>query len=732
MNRNELIKNYSTIVNLLCDKQVAEALAMLKKWLELASNDDLIMQYDNGVNTYQMLLKYSIKGVNDPQRPFIYAQLIKNLLELSDKLNEHLLEDVRTGATVNKKMVLSKSRLVFQKLDDMLKEVSLSDDLSEIIPAFGAEKDNYLEKADFYNELFYLVWLTDYFTEEDAGLLERFFKSRHGEWYFRVLIVSALVLNAMRYFQPLKMQLLTRLTLAAETQIAERAFTGLMFALYVHDKRLKYYPETEKIISELKGHLFTRFFIIQVIKAQDTEKFSKKFREEIMPDIIKHAPKIQDKLELDNILPDTGEDDKNPQWQQLLNENPDLMDKLEELSKLQMEGTDVFMSTFALLKNFSFFQPMPHWFLPFYKENKMVEMALTGEDEEFKMTFLEALEKSGHMCNSDKYSFCLNVKDLPATQKKVMLQMFKQELESINEVNDDDDMLNRSLIAKRIITAYIQDMYRFFKLFREKNEFDDVFSYKLDFYNKEFFQNIFSDNDLLLKIVDYYFESSHFEEAAEIYNLLIKNGRHTQTIFEKAGFAYLQLARYDDAIEMFKKAELFESTTWVNLKIAQCYTKKGNYKEALFYLNEAEKTDPDNSKIQLQIANTYLSMEDIETALNHYFRLELLTASTAKVMRPISWCLFVLGRFEEAEEYFKKIMNSNQFNKYDLMNYGHLLLATGRDEQATGCYLKCIQHKDNTFDDFIHSFNQDKKHLLKQGISEDTLRFILEYLIMNK
>ncbi|OPZ97958.1 MAG: Tetratricopeptide repeat protein [Bacteroidetes bacterium ADurb.Bin408] len=528
------------------------------------------------------------------------------------------------------------------------------------------------------------------------------------------------------------MHLLTELILEAETQIAERAFTGLMFALYIHDRRLKYYPETEKIIAALKGHVFTRFFIIQVIKAQDTEKFSKKFREEIMPDIIKHAPKIQDKLELDDILPDNGEDEKNPKWRQILNENPDLMDKLEELSKLQMEGTDVFMSTFAMLKNFSFFKTMPHWFLPFYKENNMVASVLAEEDEDFRMTFLEALEKSGHMCNSDKYSFCLNVKDLPATQKKVMLQMFKQELESINEVNEDDDLLNRSLLSKRIITAYIQDLYRFFKLYREKNEFDDIFSYKLDFYNKEFFQKYFADNDLLVKVVDFYFESSHFNEAAEIYCLLINNGRHTQTIFEKAGFAFLQLAKYDDAIEMFKKAELFESTTWINLKIAQCYTKKGNYSEALFYLKEAEKIDPDNSKIQLQIANTYLSMEEVDTALSHYFKLELLTASNPKVMRPISWCLFVLGRFEEAENYFNNIISSNQFNKYDLMNYGHLLLATGRDEQATTCYLKCIQLKGNSFEDFLHSFYQDKKHLLKHGVSEETLNFILEYIRMNK
>ena len=144
----------------------------------------------------------------------------------------------------------------------------------------------------------------------------------------------------------------------------------------------------------------------------------------------------------------------------------------------------------------------------------------------------------------------------------------------------------------------------------------------------------FSTNDILIKTTDFYFDNEHFNEAAEIFMLLIENGLHTQVIFEKAGYAFQQTGNYLKAIDLYKKAELFESTTWINLKIAFCYTKLSQHENALTYLLEAGKLEPENLKIQLSIANAYLSMGDINTALNHYFKLELLASSNIKVLRP--------------------------------------------------------------------------------------------------
>ena len=50
---------------------------------------------------------------------------------------------------------------------------------------------------------------------------------------------------------------------------------------------------------------------------------------------------------------DEEKDDRNPDWENVF-EHSALGDKLREINELQMEGADVYMSTFAPLKNFPF------------------------------------------------------------------------------------------------------------------------------------------------------------------------------------------------------------------------------------------------------------------------------------------------------------------------------------------------------------------------------------------
>ena len=71
---------------------------------------------------------------------------------------------------------------------------------------------------------------------------------------------------------------------------------------------------------------------------------------------------------------------------------------------MQMDGTDIFMGTFSMLKKFDFFNVLKNWFLPFYASNKELQEELSKEPAEFdKGTFTESLEAAPFICNSDKY-----------------------------------------------------------------------------------------------------------------------------------------------------------------------------------------------------------------------------------------------------------------------------------------------------------------------------------------
>ncbi|MDE7154851.1 MAG: hypothetical protein K2N79_01010, partial [Muribaculaceae bacterium] len=70
-------------------------------------------------------------------------------------------------------------------------------------------------------------------------------------------------------------------------------------------------------------------------------------------------------------MADISELEENPEWMEVL-EKSGVADRLKEMTEIQEEGGDVFMSTFSNLKNYTFFNEISNWFLPFPAESSGV------------------------------------------------------------------------------------------------------------------------------------------------------------------------------------------------------------------------------------------------------------------------------------------------------------------------------------------------------------------------
>ena len=75
MNKASIIKTHEQISKLLTSLQIADGLLQLKEFIKQSQTDEFRVLYDNFENTYSLILKYTLKGVDDPQRPFILNQL---------------------------------------------------------------------------------------------------------------------------------------------------------------------------------------------------------------------------------------------------------------------------------------------------------------------------------------------------------------------------------------------------------------------------------------------------------------------------------------------------------------------------------------------------------------------------------------------------------------------------------------------------------------------------------
>jgi len=738
MDKNILERNYQKIKKSVFDKKLKDALEILKELVIKSRKGEFISQYESLDDTYENLLRYTIEGIEDPEREKIYSHLMVSILELSDVALQYAFMNESDQYIYRlKRKIENEYKQIKEEAIDSIDSLAFNEELSDILKSsldtIKNEKEEYYKHQETLIRIFNLIWFTDKFKDADVKLVRSIWKAKNFPWHERSIIISALTISVLRCFDVRKIELLIDYSRNKNDQIRQRALTGLFLTLYIYDERLAFYPSVLKLIESLRQNTDIEknieLIAIQLIKSKETEKITKKLQEEIIPEMVKFQPILKDKLDLDNILSSDFTEDKNPDWERVFEDAPDLLDKLQEISKLQMEGADVFMSAFAQLKHFEFFNEMINWFRPIHTDNFVVNEALEKEKENFNTSvFLDGLANSFFMCNSDKYSFSLNMQYMPELQKSMMMEMFNAEMEGIRELQKEDELLNKSTKIKSIFSQYIHDLYRFYKLYPLKNEFLDIFNLKFDFYKCEFFRILVKDDNILRNIAEFFFEKDYFEQALEIYLILNNKGDNSLEIFEKAGYCYQKLKKYEEALNYYKKAELYEANRAWNLKkLALCYRYLKNYEESLKYYLEAEKLEPDNLYIQTYIGHSYLDLKEYKKALDYYYKVEFLAAENKKVLRPIAWCSFVLGKFETAKRYYENLIET-EANKYDFINLGHVEWCLGNRKAALKNYKLSVNRQDNNLKSFLASFKEDKHYLLKYGIDPNEIPLMLDYL----
>ena len=739
MNISYIRKHTSNISNLVARKRVKESLELLGKLVTESGMGDLNSELEKLESTYENMLKYTLEGIKDPERQKIYNRLLVSILQLNNQVKEILLsKNSGWRLYAYKSDLKTKQKLSGKTVAENLNDLSFNKELKKVI------KENFTLSSDPTSEdvkefetlvanIFDHLWLTDKYSDGDFELATMLRKNQNFRWHDKSLFVSAITLSLLRYFDLHKFNILFDYYIDNTREVSQRALIGLVFTLYKYDQRLYLYPEIISRLKTLKDKKGIQkeieAIIIQVIRSKETEKISRKLRDEIIPEMAKLQPKLEDKLDLKNLVPEDLMDEKNPAWKTVFEESDDLFGKVEEFTKLQMEGADVFMTAFANLKNFDFFQKTINWLLPFFPDNKMIDESLLSEEDSFdKSAFVDGLYHTGFLCNSDKYSFMLNVKRMPGMQKKMMLELFNAEMEGMNELAESDELIDQFKKDKVIYTQYLQDLYRFFKLQPDKSEFEDIFSGDLNLYNSTFFTILVDDTIILRNIAEYYFEKDYFGNALEIYDKLHKQGVKSFEIIEKIAYSYQRLRNWDLALEYYKQAELFEKNRlWVMKKAGFCHRKLGQTKKALEYYKEAEKIDHEDLYIQATIGRCYLDLKDYETALKYYFKVEYLDPSKKNVLRPIAWCYFMTDKLEESKKYYSKLFK-HEANKYDYINFGHVEWCLGKKKEAIELYAKSIREKDNNLKLFMESFHDDEPILIQKGIDQDEIPIMLDYL----
>jgi len=729
----EIDSTFSALCNLVYANRLKEALNQLGLLMEGMHNADFTLQYEELNQTYRMLLEYNFRGVPDPQRNTILGKLKVSLLELADKVRQKAYDQTgmhiyQLKSRIEKEKELAKEEAT-RRIDNYSFELEYTKLLNDT--ELSAENAGNELSPSVSPKLFQLMWLSDKYTETDLLLIKAIRESESLPWFEKCLAVSAITLSLINCFDKEKFKVLAEFYNDRQPQVWQRAFAGLIIAAFIYDKRLELYPtiKTEFDHFKDKDHFTADLnnFLIQILKALETENVTKKFREEILPDVKKFESKIREKLDIDNIINSEIIEDKNPDWEQIFEDSPDLLNKIEKMSEMQMEGLDLFMGTFAMLKNFDFFREISNWFRPFYKENETAVNSI-GDEIQGKGDFLAGLEDSFYMCNSDKYSFCFNINHLPDEQGRNIVSLFNMEAESMRELSSEDKLLNKPGKDTFIFTQYIQDLYRFFKLHPFRNDFRDVFSLKWDIADSWLLQNQVDNTGILRNAAEFLFSKMHYAEASGLFVALAQKPEPGQAVHEKLAYCFQMMGNFRLALEYYKRAELFDSNRlWSLKKIIFCYRKLGDNESALKWSLEAAALDPDDAYLQTMLGNCYLDLHQFEMALDHYFKAEILAPENKKVLRPIAWCCFVLNKPDLALTYCQLILDEDP-TATDLINAGHVELCMGNKPKAMERYLAAIASGEINLIQFTETLDFDKRYLIANGVDPTDIQLITDYL----
>lgn len=729
MTKKEIKKHFREVAEAMDRRQLKVVFDQLTTLLSGLQNWQLEERLSEQENLYKMMLSYLVAGVKDPRQDQIYHDLLRSVFHLIDQVALHVKTENGWSLFYERRKLLpshlsASSVRLLRELESLSGKLALKELLEgeeaqlDVVNAMEAEREEIEQKV------FQTIWLSDAWRSDEREIWSGLLKNKLLPQALSSLIISAIILNLEELFDEQKVLLLLEACENENEEIRQRALIALLLFLRRYDSRLYLYPKIgdrlQLLAEEGRFTESIRNIILQFIISKETEKVTRKIKEEILPEMLKISPKLGNKLRIDDLMGDSGFDDKNPEWQNILEESG-LTDKLQEFSEMQMAGVDVMHSSFIHLKNFPFFSELSHWFLPFMHRSETSDPKLSG--------LVKLLSLSSMLCNSDKYSFFFSISGMPESVRKMMTSQFSAESSAMQEMMKDELPGNSGKIDP-VTRQYIQDLYRFYKLHPRRREFEDIFESGPEFYQIPSVYWLIDDPESLMIIGESYFNRNYFSEAEEIFVKLLETDPHNEMLFQKAGYCRQMQGDLDGAIANYLNAELLnENNSWTIRKLAYCYRAKREYGEALAYYRKAEKRSPQNLSVQLNIGHTYLELKEYEEALKAYFKVEYLSDNKEKVWRPIAWTSFLNGKYEQSLNYYRKVMDEGEPNATDYLNAGHVYLATGDVKEAIRLYGMSLKEADNSPAKFREAFENDIPDLLHAGVSGEDIPFILDKLM---
>lgn len=681
---------------------------------------------------YSYLLQYRLDGYQDKDRDKVLSDMKRTLFQLADQawsdwqlaFSPQWFYSQKRYRSINGQNLRGFDALT-QELSRCREDACMLEQASDQDSVAQRLEEVRKQKEQLTGEFFLQLLFSEPWKEDDYARMPSYCQAldENGQ----ALCVSALLLAVQQLFDEYKLLFLADLCDVSSPLVSMRALTALMLLMDRYQRRILC---SQVLISRL-SLLFDRPEIraaasgifAQLIRAKEAEQVSRRMQEEFLPEMNKLGSNIRQKLE-DN--KDQSQEDLKNDLEELF-EDGGMSEKMMEFSKMQTEGEDVYLSTFSRLKHYPFFKEIYNWFLPFDAGHTAVAAVFRGRRTSKGLDVPKVLTQSDLLCASDKYSFCLNLSQVPEEYRDQMSANMGADSEAFEEIMQMEQNGSRRLKAESITNLYIQDLYRFYKLFPSKNDFDDVFAHSLDFYANPLTADYFTSEEYRRRVAAMYLKKNHFAQALNLYRQLLEDHPADFDLLRQTAWCCQQIQDFESAVTYYERADLVRSdNVWVVKRLAACLRQLGRNEQALDYYRKAAALTPDNLSLCLNQGHCLMDLGRYSDALNCYYKAEFLFPASPRIWRPIAWCLVLTRRYDQAEKYYDKLLAEEKPIIEDYLNAGHLKWLQGRLRQAVEVYAKGVGQCKLTETEFVVLLEQDLPLLKELGILPYDIPFVID------
>lgn len=685
---------------------------------------------------YEMMLAFMQQGGTDPQRSAIYQKLIHRTFALTDKATrlyriQHEKDLYSTLYRRSNESGMASFDYLLESTDMLREKVSEEQHGHSYNPNI---KEEAVALSTSYDRLFEFIWTSPLFHPSDAEKLKNFIERQDTNE--QALLVSALMLGIQSYFDPQKYHILLHFCHAEENKVRVRALTAVTWTYMQYESRLVHYPnlseglllltQEERIKHELI--LLQRQFLLSL----DTAKAEKKLQNEIFPDLLKNRNYQRNKMGFDQMEEDLTKalrGEPNSEWEQLKG-NKQLADNMKKIIAMGQEGIDINLGTFSGLKTFAFFQQISHWFMPFNEGRPEVQDVLPQKNG--GNSPIQLLMNAGNFCDSDKYSLCMMLSQLPLSQREMMITQIGSQVDGFEEQIKDAGKENTSI--DWLYRSYLQDLYRFYKLHPHKSQFEDPFRKDLLLTNYNILEKGLKTIPYLMEMASYLIKRECYQDAISYIEEVLQEETANAEMLQKIAFCHQHTDNPSKAIYYYQQADLLNpDNEWILKQMVLCFAALGQYDRELKCLQSLEAMNPGDTRLISETGLCLMQIGRYEEAANRFYELEYKGKRVLPSQRAIAWCNFKMNKLEQADKYYRKIMQQEKAKWEDYLNAGHTAWCLGQMTEAVSFYRNYIrlyggQRKDET-KSLLFPFDEDREELLLHGKEPLDLNLMRDILL---